>query len=104
MFGIKSQQDVGAGLLFMAIGFAGLYFGRDLVYGAATQMGPGYFPTWLSWIIIAIGTFIAARGLVFEGPAIERPRLRPILLICTSLLAFGFLLTTIGLALTVMVT
>ena len=48
MLRVKSPQDLGAGLVFMLIGVAGLYFGSDLAFGTAARMGPGYFPTLLS--------------------------------------------------------
>ena len=55
MFRVKSPQDFGSAILFLLIGLAGLYFGKDLTYGTAGRMGPGYFPFVLSWLIIAIG-------------------------------------------------
>jgi hypothetical protein len=78
MFRVKSPQDFGAGVLFILIGLFGVYFGKNLAYGAAVRMGPGYFPIWLSWMIIGIGTFIGFRGLAFDGPPIEQPQLRPL--------------------------
>ncbi len=55
MLRVKSPQDLGAGLVFLMIGGAGLYFGSDLTFGSSARMGPGYFPTLLSILIIAIG-------------------------------------------------
>jgi len=103
MIRVKSPQDLGAGLVFIAIGAAGIFFGRDLTYGSAARMGPGYFPTILSYVIIAIGLVIALRGFSLEGPSIERIPLRPISLVVISILAFGFLIEVIGLALTTIV-
>jgi hypothetical protein len=100
MIRVKSPQDLGAGLVFIAIGAAGIFFGRDLTYGSAARMGPGYFPTILSYVIIAIGLVIALRGFTLDGPSIQRIPLRPISLVVISILAFGFLIEVIGLALT----
>src|SRR5262245_49996076 len=55
MFRVKSPQDFGSAIVFLLIGLAGLYFGKDLTYGTASRMGPGYFPYLLSWLIIAVG-------------------------------------------------
>ena len=55
MLRVKSPQDIGAGLVFVLIGLAGLYFGSELAFGTSARMGPGYFPTLLSVLIIAIG-------------------------------------------------
>jgi hypothetical protein len=100
MLRVKSPQDIGAGLVFMLIGLAGLYFGSGLAFGSAARMGPGYFPTLLSALIIAIGAIVAFRGLTIEGPPIEAIQLRPISFIIAAVLIFGFLIEAIGLALT----
>ena len=101
MFRVKSPQDLGAAILFLTIGVAGVYFGRDLAFGDATKMGPGYFPTILSSILIVIGAIVALRSMVVEGPVIAPTRLRPILFILVSIAAFGYLIERIGLAITV---
>ena len=100
MLRIKSPQDVGAAIVFVAIGLAGLYFGRDLAFGTSSAMGPGYFPTILSWVIIAIGVIVGGKALAIEGPPIEAVQLRPIAIIIASILVFGYLVDLVGLALT----
>jgi len=94
---IKSPQDLGAGIVFILVGIAGLYFGQDLRFGSAARMGPGFFPYYLSLAIIAIGAVVGARSLVLDGPPIEAIRLRPGLLITAALLVFGFAMDTLGL-------
>ena len=63
-------------------------------------MGPGYFPTILSYLIIGIGLVLAVKSLGVDGPPIERVHVRPLLAILAAILAFGFLIDRIGLALT----
>jgi hypothetical protein len=103
MFRVKSPQDFGAGLVFVAIGLAGLYFGRELAFGTSARMGPGYFPTLLSLLIIAIGLVVGFKGVTVEGPPIEPVQLRPIAFIIASILIFGVLIDSVGLALTAVV-
>jgi len=100
MFRIKSPQDIGAAVVFMAIGLAGIYFGSDLAFGTAARMGPAYFPVILSCVILAIGVVCGLKGLTIEGPPIEAIHLRPILVIVAAILAFGYLVERIGLAIT----
>ena len=100
MFRVKSPQDFGAAILFLAIGVAGLYFGRDLAFGSAARMGPGYFPTLLSCIIALIGVIVGLKSLTIEGPPIEPIKLRPVVFILVAVLAFGFLIEQVGLAIT----
>ena len=100
MVRVKSPQDLGAGAVFALIGVAGLYFGRELAFGTAARMGPGYFPTLLSILILAIGIIVAIRGFTTEGPPIEPVQLRPIAMIIAAILIFGVLIGVVGLALT----
>jgi hypothetical protein len=100
MVQVRSRQDLGAGLVFVAIGVAGIVFGQDLAFGSAARMGPGYFPLVLSTLIIAIGVVLAARGLLVDGPSIERIHVRPLFAILAAILLFGVLIERIGLALT----
>jgi Tripartite tricarboxylate transporter TctB family len=100
MLRVKSPQDFGAGVVFVLIGLAGFYFGSDLAFGTAARMGPGYFPMLLSGLIGVVGLVAAFRGVTIEGPPIETVQLRPILFIIAAILIFGFLIESIGLALT----
>jgi len=100
MFRVKSPQDFGSAIVFLLIGLAGLYFGKDLTYGTASRMGPGYFPYLLSWLIIAIGVGVGFMSLTIEGPPIERPQLRPIFFVLVSVVVFGYLMSYVGLAIT----
>jgi hypothetical protein len=100
MLQVKSPQDLAAGIVFILMGGAGIVFGMDLRFGTAARMGPGYFPMLLSGLIIGIGLIVAARGLTIEGPPIEKMPVRPIFFILGAILASGFLLNSVGLALT----
>lgn len=91
------SQDVLAGLMFAAFGAAGLILGADLRMGTAARMGPGYVPTLLSWILIALGAFIALRGLVRRYEVIESLHWRPIFFITLAVLAFALLFQSAGL-------
>lgn len=100
MLRVRSPRDLGAGLVFVAIGAAGIVFGQELAFGSAARMGPGYFPTLLSYLIVAIGLVLAVKGLSSDGPPIERIHVRPLFAILAAILAFGYLIDKIGLALT----
>ena len=100
MFRIKSPQDFGAAVVFTAIGLAGAFFGSELRFGTAGSMGPGFFPIVLSWIIVAIGVVVGIGSLTIEGPRIEAVQLRPILVIVSAILMFGYAVDRLGLAIT----
>ena len=94
----RLNRDVLSGAVFVAIGAAGLWIGRDYALGTPFRMGPGYFPRLLCGILVGIGLFVAVRGLIMGGEAPERLNWRPLILITVATIAFAALITTAGLA------
>ena len=99
---VKNQQDFGSALLFAFLGVGGLWFGREYDIGAASDMGPGYFPLVLSWGLIAFGVVIGIRALSIRGPEVQTVVWRSVLLVLGAILAFAFLIESAGLALAVL--
>lgn len=97
MLRVKSPQDLGAALVFIAFGLAGACFAKDLALGSGFRIGPGYFPTVLSWMIVGIGVILAVRSVAIDGPGIGDVRLRPLLFIVGTILLFAALIQTAGL-------
>jgi hypothetical protein len=98
MLQVKNPQDFWAGLLFIAAGATALWEGSDYTLGSITQMGPGYFPRVLSWILLGIGALLAGRGLVIVGPRIAPSLIRPQVLILLAIIVFGLTIERFGLA------
>lgn len=94
---IRSPQDLGAAVVFLAIGAAALAFRGDLTVGDAAHMGPAYFPTLLGWLILGIGVVLALLSVWLDGPPIERVQPRPLVMIVIAVLLFGWLLEALGL-------
>lgn len=90
-------QDVGAGLMFIAIGALGLYLARNYPVGTALRMEPGYVPRLLCWGIIGVGVITAARGLLSGDTALERWHWRPLVFVLGGLIAFRYLIEPGGL-------
>jgi hypothetical protein len=98
------SKNLLAGLMFIAFGLAGLWLARDLDFGSAGDMGPGYFPRAVCALLIALGGALAVTALMRAGEAAEGWAWKPLLLITVSALAFAFLLKPIGLVGTLAVT
>jgi hypothetical protein len=97
---IEKPRDVVSGIVVMAIGAGFLLFGRELEMGSSFRMGPGYFPTILSILMIALGaviTVLALRKPAQEFGAGTLPW-RGIILVIGATLFFGLTLRGIGLA------
>ena len=62
----RSRATWWAGWWWWRSGRAFLLFGRELEVGTSFRMGPGYFPTILSWLMVALGAVMA--GLAWRAP------------------------------------
>jgi hypothetical protein len=83
------NQDLVAGLMFVALGAFGMWLGRNYPMGSALRMGPGYVPMLLSSGLVALGAIIALRGALARGDALARWHPRPLIVITTAILAFA---------------
>ena len=101
MFRIRNKIDLTAGLFVMGAAVFFLAAGSGLRFGTMTRMGAGFFPTVLAWTLLALGVGLCIRSLAVRGDDFEWPRLRPLVLIAVGPIAFGLLVTKIGLFLTV---
>ncbi len=85
-----------AGLLFILIGALAVVFARDYPMGSAMRMGPGYFPTILGGILLALGVYVMVRG-IYSGAKVRGAwGWKPLALITLSIVLFGFLMERLG--------
>ena len=96
---LEKPRDVVGGLAIVATGIGFLAFGRELEMGTSFRMGPGYFPTMLSWLMIALGVVLV--GLALRKPHEEEalghwPWLG-LILVVGAVLFFGLTLRGLGL-------
>lgn len=97
---VKNQKDLGAGLLYLAFGAVGFYMARDYGMGQASRMGPGYFPTVLSGLLMLFGAAAVIRSLVSKNPdEVGGFAWKAAVLVCGSTALFGALLMPAGLIL-----
>lgn len=96
---MERPRDVVGGLLMAGIGAGFLLFGRELAMGTSFRMGPGYFPTIRSVLMIALGLAMAAIAWrkPAEGLANERLPWRGVALVVMPVILFGFSLRGLGL-------
>jgi hypothetical protein len=90
------SRDVVAGAVLCLIGAAFAYFGAGLPFGRARAMGPGFIPTVVAWIVVAMGGAMVVRGALAAPIAIERGRLRPLIAVVGAMVVFGLALEPAG--------
>lgn len=82
----------------MAIGAYFAIYAQDYSLGTANRMGPGYFPTLLAVIMLALGliVFVMAFLKVEEQEPPEATDWRGVLLVLGAVLSFALLLPVAG--------
>jgi hypothetical protein len=93
---IKSPEDFWSGMLFAGFGLLAVIVSRDYPMGSAMRMGPGYFPTVLGGMLIAIGVIISATAFKFDGEGIEPFAWRPMFLLSLAFSVFGWGMDHLG--------
>jgi hypothetical protein len=94
---VRHPKDFWTGLVFIAFGIAFLLIAQGYPLGSARRMGPAYFPTILSVVLILIGIAAAVRSFISPGTPITRFALKQMALIALGTVAFGVLVRSAGL-------
>jgi putative tricarboxylic transport membrane protein len=94
---IRNQKDFWTGVIFIAFGVAFLAIAQGYPLGTARRMGPAYFPTILSVVLMLIGLAAMVRGFVTRGTPFTAFALKPMVLIALGTVLFGLLIRDAGL-------
>lgn len=94
---VKAPKDFGAGAIYVTVGLAAVAIARRYPYGSGSEMGPGYFPTLLGWILVALGSASILRSLFRQGEPIGGLALKAVGFVIGSTALFGWLLPRAGL-------
>jgi len=99
---IRNRKDFYSGLFFVFIGIVTVFEARSYPIGTARNMGSGYFPTLLGYLLLAVGGVIVVRGLWLKGEGLQINSLRPLLMVSAAVLSFAFLFEPCGLILAIL--
>lgn len=94
---IRAERDFWAGVLYIALAAAFLWFGRHYRMGTAARMGSGYFPFVLACLLMGIGGLSVIRAFVMDGPPVEGLAWRKLAIVTGAIVAFAVLLERAGL-------
>jgi hypothetical protein len=96
---IRNKQDFWSGVMYFACGVFFATFATSYSMGTAAKMGPGFFPFYLGIFLCLIGAYVAMLGLKknAEVTEVEAFDWRTILTVLGGVVAFAFLLPTMGL-------
>jgi hypothetical protein len=95
---IKHPKDFYAGLMYALVGAAAVWICRDYTLGSAVRMGPAYFPTLLSILLIMVGVASLIRSFFRRGEGIKPFAWKELSLVLGSIVLFGLVVRVAGLA------
>lgn len=96
MLNIRLSQDLCAAILFAVVGLSAILFSQDLEWGSSAEMGPGYMPRALGWMILGIAAIIGLKAIRTPGQSFGTLNLRPSLCILSSVVLFGLTMEPLG--------
>ena len=103
MIRIRSSRDFATGLLFVAIGAAAWWIGRDYSMGIAQRPGTGVLPRILSYCLMVSGSALWLKSVLTDGPPMGEWAWRPFIMITVATVAFALLIEPMGLVVTMIV-
>ena len=98
MLKIRNARDFCGGALLVALGVFALVIARGYPMGAASRMGPGYFPDMLGMLLVVIGGVLIVTSLKRDGPGLPRWPWRPTVIVLGAVVLFGAIVEYAGLA------
>ncbi|NGP16493.1 tripartite tricarboxylate transporter TctB family protein [Devosia aurantiaca] len=100
---VRGEKDFYIGVLYLALGAAGLWFGQTYPFGTPARMGAGFFPVIIAGLLVIFGLVAICRGLAVDGPEVGPIDFKGIALITASVVAFGLLLRPAGLIVAIVI-
>jgi hypothetical protein len=86
---IKSQLDLAAGLLLLALALIGYFGALGLRFGALTSVGPGLMPKSVAFLVGVFGLGLVITSFLSVGPRLERWHLRGPFFVLGAVLLFA---------------
>lgn len=92
-----NPKDFLTGIIYLAVGGAAIFIGRDYGMGTAMKMGPAYFPVILGGLLMLIGAISVIRSFVKPGSPVGTVAWKGLLLVTAATLLFGLVVRGAGL-------
>ena len=90
-------KELAFGLFLIALAVVAFASTSALSVGSAADMGPGYVPRTLAWIILGFGAAFCATSLLKAPEPLPEVAWRPMIVILASIALFAVLFSTLGL-------
>jgi len=95
---VRNRKDFWSAVMFIFFGLSFIVWSTDYQVGTAQRMGPGYFPTVLGALLVAIGVLVGLPSMRRDATVtrIESIGWRGLVIILGSVLLYAVLLPRLG--------
>ncbi|GGE49277.1 hypothetical protein GCM10007276_28010 [Agaricicola taiwanensis] len=98
---IRAPKEFWMGLLYLALGGAGILIAQHYPFGTASRMGPGYLPSLVCGLLMLFGVISLVRAVRLTGEPIGEIAFKPLFLVLLSVFAFAALSLRAGLVIAI---
>jgi putative tricarboxylic transport membrane protein len=96
-FKVRGPRDFYGGLALIALAILALWASSDLPGQQGFTFGSGTAPRMFAGLLALVGAAVAAGGLLFDGPPIERYAVRGPAFVIAAIIAFAAMIQGVGL-------
>lgn len=92
----RNAKSFWTGIIYVLVGGSAIFMSQDYGMGTAVKMGPAYFPTILSGLLILIGSISVVRSFLKPGTPIGTFAFKGLLLVIAATVLFGLIVRGAG--------
>jgi len=96
---IHMSQDRLSGLFFCGVAIVGIALSSNLGLGTPARMAAGFFPMWLSVLLLILGGVVLARSFIQADEPVGEISLRPLTAVLAGVVIFSLAVERWGFAL-----
>lgn len=96
---IRYSQDFLSGLFFCGVAIGGIALSSRLDLGTPARMAAGFFPMWLSVVLLLLGAVVLFRSFFAASEPVGEVNARPLIAVLAGVVIFSLVVERWGFAL-----
>jgi putative tricarboxylic transport membrane protein len=96
---IRYSQDFLSGVFFCGVAIAGIALSSRLDLGTPARMAAGFFPMWLSVVLLVLGAVVLVRSFLTLSEPVGEVNARPLIAVLAGVVIFSLVVERWGFAL-----
>jgi putative tricarboxylic transport membrane protein len=96
---IRYSQDFLSGVFFCGVAVSGIALSSRLDLGTPARMAAGFFPMWLSIVLLLLGAVVLLRSFFAPSEPVGEVNARPLIAVLSGVVVFSLVVERWGFAL-----